>query len=84
MRPKIGTIARITNKFSTKTVMLGELDRETGEGAEIPIGTHVLLVRTQKLEFSGDNERFPIIVSEYGTGWVYWDELERIDEVQTG
>lgn len=82
MRPKIGTIVRITNKFNTKTVILGHL-QEAGEAIDIPIGTHVLLIRTQKLEFSGESERVPIILSDYGVGWVYWDELERFDEVQT-
>jgi len=83
MRPKIRTLARVKSKFNDPDVYLGTIDREEDyeSGARIPLGTHVFVVRTVKGQ---DGKRNPVVSCEYGLGWLFWDELERVDEVQPG
>ena len=83
MRPKVGVIARVKSKFNDPDVYLGVIDREEDYegGIRIPLGTHVFVVRTVKDQ---DGNRNPVVSCEYGMGWLYWDELERVDEVQPG
>jgi hypothetical protein len=85
MRPKVGVLARVKSKFNDKDVYLGPADGSDGYNEmqpRIPVGTHVFIVKTIKIE--EDNIRHPLVTSEYGIGWLYWDELERLDEVQPG
>jgi hypothetical protein len=83
MRPKVGVIARVKSKFNDPDVYLGTIDGEEDyeSGIRIPLGTHVFVVRTYK---DGDGQRQPVISCEYGMGWLFWDELELVDEVQAG
>ena len=83
MRPKVGILARVVNKFGERDVYLGPLDGSANyeNNVRVPVGTHVFVIKTIKAE---DSVRFPLVSCEYGIGWLYWDELERIDEVQTG
>ena len=83
MRPKIGVLARVKSKYGDRDVYLGPSDGspDYDNNIRVPIGTHVFIVKTIKTE---DNDRFPLVTCEYGIGWLYWDELERIDEVQAG
>lgn len=83
MRPKVGVLARVKSKYGDRDVYLGPADGADDYNASqprVPVGTHVFVVRTIKIE--DDNIRHPLVTCEYGIGWLYWDELERIDEVQ--
>ena len=85
MRPKVGVIARVKSKFNDPDVYLGPVDGSEGYNEtqpRLPIGTHVFVVKTIKAE--DDNVRHPLVLSEYGIGWLYWDELELVNEVQAG
>ena len=85
MRPKIGVLARVKSKYGDRDVYLGPAD-ETDEfnwtQPRVPVGTHVFVVKTIK---SGDDDiRHPLVTCEYGIGWLYWDELELVNELQAG
>lgn len=85
MRPKIGVLARIKSKYGDSDVYLGPIDETedyNGSQPRVPVGTHVFVIKTVKVK--EDNRRCPLVNSDYGIGWLYWDELERIDEVQAG
>lgn len=81
MRPKVGVLARVKSKFRDTDVLLGATD-ENMPTPRLPIGTHVFVVKTWKEDES--RVRYPVVACEYGMGWLYWDELERIDEIQAG
>ena len=83
MKPKIGVLARVKSKFGDKDVYLGPIDEDDNDSQpRVPVGAHVFVIKTVKVK--EDNMRCPLVNSEYGIGWLYWDELERIDEVQAG
>ena len=83
MRPKIEVLARVKSKFKEPDVYLGQLggDEDLFNNIRLPLGTHVFVIKTLK---ATDGSRYPVITCEYGMGWLYWDELERVDEVQAG
>lgn len=85
MKPRIGVIARVKSKFNDPDTFLGPIDGSdgyTGAQPRVPVGTHVFVVKTWKEK--GSRARHPVVVCEHGMGWLYWDELERVDEVQAG
>jgi hypothetical protein len=83
MKPKIGVLARVKSKFGDSDVYLGPIDEDYSDSQpRVPVGAHVFVIKTVKVK--EDNMRCPLVNSEYGIGWLYWDELERIDEVQAG
>ena len=83
MRPKIGVLARVVNKFGEIDVYLGPMNGSPDfeNNIRVPVGTHVFVVKTVKED---DGKRVPLVSCEYGVGWLFWDELQRVDEVQAG